>query len=186
MVAAIYKITNTVNNKVYIGKTVDVDRRWYQHREALRSGNHIGRSSEEMCHDANVYGHGSFTFEILEEFSLSDMHFMDEREIHFVLEHGSIDPTKGYNKPSFPRNWRRVVERETAKAAALSERLRVGLGRNRFIQKDLSGQIVAEWDSWKLLVDGVGFPVTRQGVSAACTGKNKTYKGYRWETVRCR
>ena len=33
----IYKITNIVNNKVYIGQSVDIKRRLYQHKKGLNN-----------------------------------------------------------------------------------------------------------------------------------------------------
>ena len=33
----IYKITNTENGQVYIGRSTDIENRWKQHQEALES-----------------------------------------------------------------------------------------------------------------------------------------------------
>jgi len=33
MISGIYKITNKVNGKVYIGQSVDIERRWKEHRQ---------------------------------------------------------------------------------------------------------------------------------------------------------
>ena len=32
MITGIYKITNRINGKVYIGQSIDIRRRWRQHR----------------------------------------------------------------------------------------------------------------------------------------------------------
>lgn len=60
----IYKIKNNLNNKVYIGSSIDVERRWRQHKEA---------SINEKDHHYNYplmiafrkYGINNFTFEII-------------------------------------------------------------------------------------------------------------------------
>lgn len=36
----IYKITNTENGQVYIGRSTDIENRWKQHQEALEKGVH--------------------------------------------------------------------------------------------------------------------------------------------------
>ena len=60
----IYKITNTVNGKVYIGKTtVGVEKRWRKHQtEAQRD-----RGYKSALYDAmNKYGADKFTIEAIE------------------------------------------------------------------------------------------------------------------------
>lgn len=38
MVTFVYRLTNTVTGKIYVGKAVDVTKRWYHHRRAARLG----------------------------------------------------------------------------------------------------------------------------------------------------
>jgi len=42
-VSGIYKIINTKNNKYYIGSSIDVEKRWYQHKCKLKKGKHPNR-----------------------------------------------------------------------------------------------------------------------------------------------
>lgn len=57
----IYKITNKLNNKVYIGQTVDPHRRWKEHRNANRSKKaYIHKIIQET-------GAEHFSFELIEE-----------------------------------------------------------------------------------------------------------------------
>ena len=39
MSCGIYKITNLINNKVYIGQSIDIERRWQEHRKLCKTGN---------------------------------------------------------------------------------------------------------------------------------------------------
>lgn len=60
----IYLITNIQNGKRYIGKTIDIHRRWSQHTSKARTG------SNTLLHKAiRKYGAGNFTVEILQETS---------------------------------------------------------------------------------------------------------------------
>lgn len=60
----VYKITNTVDGKVYIGSSaVDIDCRWSTHRALLRTGKHYNRHLQRAW---NKYGESVFTFEVVE------------------------------------------------------------------------------------------------------------------------
>ena len=39
----IYKIENKVNGKVYIGQSVNIKKRWKQHKYELNSNNHVNK-----------------------------------------------------------------------------------------------------------------------------------------------
>ena len=62
MAAGIYEILNTVNGKRYIGQSVDIDRRWKEHRKTLRKG--IARHAYLQA-AWNKYGEAAFKFSIL-------------------------------------------------------------------------------------------------------------------------
>ena len=86
----IYKITNTVNNKVYIGQT----RRTFEQRKKQ----HLKSFKEQKTRTAlinSVISHGvdKFIFNIIEECNDDNL---DEREIFYINEYNSIVPN-GYN-----------------------------------------------------------------------------------------
>jgi group I intron endonuclease len=63
MTSGIYKIENIINGKCYIGSTVDIKRRWRQHLNNLRCGEHTNRHLQSSW---NQYGEGGFAFSVLE------------------------------------------------------------------------------------------------------------------------
>lgn len=60
----IYKIRNVVNNKFYIGSTVDSRKRFWEHRKHLRNGTH---DCIHLQRSWNKYGEDCFKFEIVEQ-----------------------------------------------------------------------------------------------------------------------
>lgn len=61
----IYKITNKFNNDCYIGKSIDIDKRWYQHKNRYNDKN--SKSYNYYLYRAfRKYGIENFKFEILE------------------------------------------------------------------------------------------------------------------------
>jgi len=88
----IYKITNTVNNKIYIGQSWDIERRWGNHR-ALDTNLHLKAAIKK-------YGLENFNFEVIRIVSDSGLTqiLLDTLEIKYVKECKSHDRLYGYNK----------------------------------------------------------------------------------------
>jgi group I intron endonuclease len=85
----VYKVTNIVNSKVYIGQTIrDIERRKQMHfNEAKRS--------KFYFHKALIkYGESNFYWEILEHCGSKDE--LDEMEFHYIKQYGSFG-RNGYN-----------------------------------------------------------------------------------------
>lgn len=79
----IYKITNKIDGKVYIGQSNDIERRIREHK----------RTRTETIDDyINVLGVENFDFEILEECSLDNL---DSKEQEYVEKYNSRQ--EGYN-----------------------------------------------------------------------------------------
>ena len=89
MITGIYKFTNTINNKVYIGQSVDV-----QHRKR----EHLRHKEDSYFHKAlQKHGNNNFIFEVLEE---CDKTLLNEREKHWISYYQSNERDKGYNLTS--------------------------------------------------------------------------------------
>lgn len=85
----IYKITNLLNNKIYIGKTSrTIEERFQEHLKlSVRSTHYLHRSIKK-------HGVDSFRIELLEE--ISDVLLLNEREIFWIDQLNSLAPN-GYN-----------------------------------------------------------------------------------------
>lgn len=93
--AYIYKITNIVNGKVYIGQTIrKPSLRWNEHKsESLCPTARHGYFYHLHC-AIRKYGIESFVFEIIDECP-DDERFRIETK--YILKYQSNDPKKGYN-----------------------------------------------------------------------------------------
>lgn len=80
----LYKITNNINNKIYIGITNDYKRRWANH----------GTENTLISNAIKKYGKDNFTFEIL--FQNVPIEEIDQLEIDQIQLYNSLVPN-GYN-----------------------------------------------------------------------------------------
>lgn len=88
----IYKITNKINGKIYVGQSIDIKERWYQHKYKAKHDTEKGYNS--AIHQAfRKYGEENFLFEVIEECSSE---CLDERERFWIKELESLTPN-GYN-----------------------------------------------------------------------------------------
>lgn len=85
MSIGIYKITNLLNQKCYIGQSIHIERRWQEH---------CHKSTKSMIGKAiQKYGKENFSFQILEE---CDQSLLDIREAYYIKYFNSLVPN-GYN-----------------------------------------------------------------------------------------
>lgn len=88
----IYCFTNLINNKQYIGQSVNILNRKNQHYYRYKNLNDSGYNMP--IHLAfRKYGWDNFTFEILEECSIEEL---DEKEIYWIKKKNTLSPN-GYN-----------------------------------------------------------------------------------------
>lgn len=91
MKSGIYKITNKITNKFYIGSAVDIKSRWSKHRKMLKENWHDNKHLQSAW---NKYGQENFIFEILE---LCDRESLILTEQKYLDEYKCWDREIGYN-----------------------------------------------------------------------------------------
>ena len=90
-ISGIYKITNQVNGKVYIGQSIDIHRRWNDERSRAR--NQETKEISAIYSAMNKYGIENFTFEIIEECAPE---MLSIREQYWIDTLQTLSP-QGYN-----------------------------------------------------------------------------------------
>lgn len=88
-ISGIYKITNLINGKVYVGQSCRIYERWMHHRSDLR---HDSAANGHLQQAWNKYGEDNFAFEVVEE---CDIAMLDQREIFWINKLDSR--ISGYN-----------------------------------------------------------------------------------------
>lgn len=205
--AYIYKITNQINGKVYIGKTVGtIETRWREHKhEASKERNR----SRPIYRALNKYGLENFTVEEIEQ---CDISILDKREQYWIRYYRSYvgwDDCNGYNATIGGDGrvlcdydlvyslWKKgYIIKEISQQTGydiktvrtiLNER---GVAKeeraeraNKSLQKRcgkvdlITGEILAIYNSTR---EAEAENRNTKHIADVCNGKRKTCKGYRW------
>jgi group I intron endonuclease len=91
MGCGIYLIENLVNNKKYVGSSIDIPVRMMKHKYSLRRNYH---DNNYLQNAYNKYGEDNFKFTVL---MLCDEVELVDNENHFINKFKSNDLTFGYN-----------------------------------------------------------------------------------------
>ena len=91
----IYKITNLINNKCYIGQTVKTaEQRWKEH-QSHAFGSHPNDQNKTLYKAIRKYGLENFIFEVLQD-NIETFEQLDKAEIYWIDYYNSF--VKGYNE----------------------------------------------------------------------------------------
>lgn len=145
----IYKIQNIVNNKIYIGQSIDIITRWYNHKNELNGNRHCNSHLQGAW---NKYGESNFTFEVIEECTVEEI---DNREIYWIDLYKSIDPNFGYNL---------TAGGQGIHGYAWSNEKKLFLSKLRnprpVLQLNLSGELVERWRSASYAARELNIPIS--------------------------
>lgn len=136
--AYIYKITNQINNKIYIGKTcTSIDIRWKEHiRDSRRF------PDRPLYRALNKYGVDNFIIEQIEECSSSQA---NDREIYWIKYYNSY--YSGYNA---------TTGGEGSVKYDIPKEVLVDCINNKMTQKEISKLFGCDQDVIKRLFDDYG------------------------------
>lgn len=205
----IYKITNKINGKVYIGKTLNsIQKRW---REHLNDSKRRRYEKRPLYSAINKYGEENFEIEQIEECSYD---ILNERECYWIEYYGSFK--NGYNA-TIGGDGKRYLDyeliyktylatksiKETAELCncnrdsvqkildiyGITKEIRIQNGKNQIIK---AGHPVAKIDKDTNKVIAIyetvaaaerENPKSKGHISDVCKGKRKTAGGYKWKYI---
>ena len=88
----IYKITNMINGKSYIGQSTDINRRWKREKDdSINTNSHS--YDYPLMKAFRKYGIDNFNFEIIEECKIEEL---NQREMYWIEFYNTF--FKGYNQ----------------------------------------------------------------------------------------
>lgn len=94
----IYKIKNLINNKIYIGQSVDITRRWAEHRRSGQPKKYSLSSKRDINSPIHLamqkYGIENFEFSVVKE---CEVEALNELERYYISFYHSTDKRYGYN-----------------------------------------------------------------------------------------
>lgn len=162
-ICGIYKITNTVNGKIYIGQSVDIERRWKQHKKIGRNllEDKYSRDYDKVLYRAmRKYGVDYFDFSIIEECPETALY---EREQYWIKYYKStIAEGKGYN-----------LNDGGAGGGGISQMCVT-------YQYDLDGNFVEKYKSIKDASKAMGLNADSGAIQNAMGIPGRTSCGYQW------
>ncbi len=93
MTTGIYIIQNSINNKVYVGKSVNIERRWKQYKYDFKT-RRIRHINQYLLNSMIKYGYDNFKFFVQEECTPEQL---TEKELFWINHHQSFNRNYGYN-----------------------------------------------------------------------------------------
>lgn len=205
----IYKITNKINGKIYIGKTMGtIEKRWKEH---LKDSKRERSEKRPLYRAINKYGKENFTIEQVEECAYD---ILNERECYWIEYYGSFK--NGYNA-TIGGDGKRYLDyeliyktylatksvRETAELCncdkdsvqrildiyGIAKEIRIQNGRDKNrktghpvakIDKK-TNKIIAIYDT--IAAAERDNPKSNRHIGSVCKGKRKTAGGYKWQYI---
>ena len=197
---SIYKITNLLNGKIYIGQTTQlIERRWKQHC----------KSTHCFAINRAIQKYGHINFEIVELCTVFDQQELDLLEIFFIKEYNSLAPN-GYNlmmggnshkhhidtktkmsqtRKNNPALWRNLLINRHPCAEETKKKIsQANTGKIRTSENKIKlGKSVVRLDKnnffdkfYATLSFATKDGFLRTGISNVLTKKAETHRGYKW------
>lgn len=173
-ITGIYKITNIINKKCYIGSALSIYRRMNDHKNRLNKNYHFNSHLQNAW---NKYGEKNFIFEVLEE---CDEKLLVNREEFWIRKLNANDKLFGYNKRIDCSTNRGIKASEETKEKLRKSHLGhkrskeandkiIASQKKRVCQITLSGKLKKIYDSLIEAEEKTG--IGRTSISAACRKK---------------
>lgn len=202
----IYKITNKINGKCYIGQSTDINDRWIKHRSRPFQIND-GSYDTYLYRSIRKYGLDNFIFEVIEECSCDEL---NEREIFYIDFYNSHYTKCGYNmtfggEGGIKRDNKKICDMwdEGHTISKIAQELHCSRNtvknalkqfgkydadeiKNRWIKKtsnpvnqyDMNFNLLKTWQSAKQVEKELG--IDHSGIGDCCNYITKQAGGFKW------
>lgn len=160
-------IKNNVNDKSYVGQSINIENRWTHHKYELNNNKHI---NDYLQNAWNKYGEDNFSFIVIEECKESEL---NEKEIYYINKYNSMN--NGYNLcegGNGIRGYRHTKEE--------IEKMRMIQNPKTVLQIDSQLNIVNKWHGTSHISKELGY--SKRNIDLCCKMEygHKTAYGYYW------
>ena len=160
-------IKNNINNKSYIGQSINIENRWTHHKSELNNNRHI---NDYLQNAWNKYGEDNFSFIVIEECKESEL---NEKEIYYINKYNSMN--NGYNLcegGNGIRGYRHTKEE--------IEKMRMIQNPKTVLQIDSQLNIVNKWHGTSHISKELGY--SKRNIDLCCNMEygHKTAYGQYW------
>jgi group I intron endonuclease len=199
----IYSITNTINDKLYIGSSVNIRARFNRHLSDLRLNRH---ENKHLQNSYNKYGEECFKFDIVtlcneEELLAQEQILLDNLKPKLYNKNFIANKPpclKGRKQTSEHIEKRVESYRNSGYKMSDEHRMQMSIrhkgktcsGAHKWVaieQLDLQGIRLAQFESIthaSKYIDFDNWNKTKAGISMCLRGKNQTAYGYKWQYLR--
>lgn len=166
MTSGIYSITHTGSGKFYIGSSVNVERRWLDHKKLLRAGKH---HSIHLQRAWSKHGEASFAFEILIACALDELQGIEQIAINefspvFNMTDCVASPMRGKKHTAETRA--KISAKRAGQIVSVETRAKLSAARSTWVLSDASRKKIS------VARTGMKFtPEHRANISVAKSGK---------------
>ena len=137
MSCGLYKITNKINGKIYIGQSINIERRWQQHIYEAKNCNQV--ASQYAIHKAfQKYGVENFIFEIIE---LTSSQTLNDREKYWIKYYNTYN--NGYNETQGGNTGPRLQGEKNPKAKLKNKDVQII--RDRLLLGETPGEVYPDF-----------------------------------------
>lgn len=147
MDSGIYLIKNILDDKVYIGSSINLKDRRYKHFWMLERGIH---DNQHLQNSYNKFGEENFKFEILEN---CEYNLLVEKENYYIEKYKSIDSEFGFNLAKVTESRRNNLN-EIVKKNLSKHNLNKNGNFNKFRLIEIETDKINEFDN---LVDAANY-----------------------------
>lgn len=174
----VYQVKCKINNKIYVGQSIDIDRRWNQHR--------YGKGNVILKNAIRKYGIDNFEFTILESIITEGKSKDDITKELYESEQLWFDKLEPYdggyniNKVAKPNESNYTRDENFGKKIS-----RIKIENNHtgkpIVQYTLGGEFVKEWSSSTSVQRELGF--NARNIGGCASYNTMTSNGFIWRFV---
>lgn len=199
-IAGIYKITNIINNKIYIGSSNNIYKRKREHFSSLKNGTHCNIHLQRAY---NIHGKSNFKFEVVEVCEEKDLLKIEQIYLDKYFDKGincynenpiACKPPSQQGKIPWNKGKHGIYSKETLQKISNSKKgmkypeearqKLINIARSKIFDTSKKVLCVETNTIFKSIKEAERITgVCRSNIPKCCNGTRKTAGGYHWEWV---